>query len=155
MRYYSAVWCLKFHTNCRSGWGWVVACRRCDGLDFFNEKRGKRASPVERGGRAGRLARGAIRAAQVCRIRPDPPKRGGGTREHAGGCRGPIDGRRDPLTPRTTALDRINSLLIDNQSIIDRLSIGDWRHLSTDFWWMVIHIKHNVTSWRVKFFTQL
>ena len=157
MRYYSAVWCLKFHTNCRSGWGWVVACRRCDALDFFNEKRGKRASPVERGGRAGRLARGAIRAAQVCRIRPDPPKRGGGTREHAGGCRGPIDGRRDPLTPRcrTTALDRINSLLIDNQSIIDRLSIGDWRHLSTDFWWMVIHIKHNVTSWRVKFFTQL
>ena len=63
------------------------------------QKKEERASPVERGGRAGRLARGAIRAAQVCRIRPDPPKRGGGTREHAGGCRGPIDGRRDPLNP--------------------------------------------------------
>ena len=87
----------------------MVACRRCDALDFFNEKRGKRASPVERGGWRG------------------GPFGGGGTREDAGGCRGPIDGRRDPLTPRCryTALDRINSLLIDNQSIIDRLSIGD------------------------------
>ena len=131
MRYYSAVWCLKFHTNCRSGWGWVVACRRCDALDFFNEKRGKRASPVERGGRAGRLARGATRAAQVCRIRPDPPNAAAGRESTPAGAGGPIDGRRDPLSPRTTALDRINSLLIDNQSIIDRLSIGDWRHLST------------------------
>ena len=144
MRYYSAVWCLKFHTNCRSGWGWVVACRRCDALDFFNEKKGEESEP----GWEGRLARGAIRAAQVCRIRPDPPKRGGGTREHAGGCRGPIDGRRDPLNPRTTALDRINSLLIDNQSIIDRLSIGDWRHLSTDFWWMASNtmLHHDASS---------
>ena len=89
----------------------MVACRRCDALDFFNEKRGKRASPVERGGRAGRLARGAIRAAQVCRIRPDPPKRGGGTREHAGGCRGPHRRSPRPVEPPVVDIQHLTELI--------------------------------------------
>ena len=160
MRYYSAVWCLKFHTNCRSGWGWVVACRRCDGLDFFNEKKGEESEPGWEG-RAGRAvgagghSRGTSVQDQTC-----PLKRGGTAgreraRRRVGAPSSVAATRWAPVADIQVALDRINSLLIDNQSIIDRLSIGDWRHLSTDFWWMVIHIKHNVTSWRVKFFTQL
>ena len=101
----------------------MVACRRCDALDFFNEKRGKRASPVERGGwRGGPFARHRCAGSDLTH-----PNAAAGRESTPAGAGGPIDGRRDPLTPRcrTTALDRINSLLIDNQSIIDRLSIGN------------------------------
>ena len=149
MRYYSAVWCLKFHTNCRSGWGWVVACRRCDGLDFFNEKKGEESEPGWEG-RAGRAvgAGGHSRGTGV-QDQTWPTQ----TRRRVRGAPSTVAATRWPPRCRTTALDRINSLLIDNQSIIDRLSIGDWRHLSTDFWWMVSNtmLHHDASSFSRNF----